>query len=169
MLNIRPAEANDTALILSFVKALAEYEHLQQAAVATEEDLLRDGFPAPGSAPRFRCLIAEWNGTPAGFALYFYTYSTFQGRAGIWLEDLFVKPEFRSRAIGKSLLLEVARIAVREKCGRYSWQVLDWNQPSIEFYQSLGAKLMSEWLTMRVEGEALEKMASLSLAARAHD
>jgi GNAT superfamily N-acetyltransferase len=169
MLTVRPAEASDAALILSFIKALAEYEHLQQAAVATEEDLLRDGFPAAGAAPRFHCLLAEWNGAPAGFALYFYTYSTFQGQAGIWLEDLFVKPEFRGRGIGKSLLLEVARIAARQKCGRYSWQVLDWNKPSIEFYQSLGAKLMSEWLTMRVEGEALEKMASLAKAAPAHD
>jgi GNAT superfamily N-acetyltransferase len=168
MLKIRPAEAKDAALILSFIRALAEYEKLLHAAVATEQDLLRDGFPATGS-PRFRCLIADWNGAPAGFALYFYSYSTFQGRAGIWLEDLFVKPEFRGKGIGKSLLLEVARIAVREKCGRYSWQVLDWNKPSIEFYQSLGAKLMSEWLTMRVEGEALEKLAALSKAAQAHD
>jgi GNAT superfamily N-acetyltransferase len=166
---IRAAEASDAALILSFVRALAKYEKLQHAAVASEQDLLRDGFPAAGSEPRFRCLIAEWNGTPAGFALYFYSYSTFQGRAGIWLEDLFVKPEFRGKGIGKSLLLEVARIAVRENCGRYSWQVLDWNKPSIEFYQSLGAKLMSEWLTMRVEGEALEKLAALAKAAQAHD
>ncbi len=169
MLTIRPAQASDAALILNFIQALAEYERLRHAAVATEQDLLRDGFPAAGSEPRFRCLIAEWNGTPAGFALYFYTYSTFQGRAGIWLEDLFVKPEFRGQGIGKSLLLEVARIAVREKCRRYSWQVLDWNKPSIDFYHSLGAKLMSEWLTMRVEGEALEKMAAQARAAQAHD
>jgi GNAT superfamily N-acetyltransferase len=169
MLKIRPAQAKDAALILSFIKALAEYERLQHAAVANEQDLLRDGFPGPGAEPRFRCLIAEWHGAPAGFALYFYTYSTFQGRAGIWLEDLFVKPEFRGKGIGKALLLEVARIAVRDKCGRYSWQVLDWNKPSIDFYQSLGAKLMSEWLTMRVEGEALEKLAALSQAAQAHD
>ena len=169
MLTIRPAQASDAALILSFIRELAEYEHLAHAAVATEQDLLRDGFPARGGEPRFRCLIAEWEGAPAGFALYFYSYSTFQGRAGIWLEDLFVKPEFRGRGIGKGLLLEVARIAVRERCGRYSWQVLDWTKPSIDFYQSLGAKMMSEWLTMRVEGEALEALASRARAARADD
>ena len=169
MLTIRRAQASDAALILSFIRALAEYEKLEHAAVATEQDLLRDGFPAQGSEPKFRCLIAEWNGAPAGFALYFYSYSTFQGRAGIWLEDLFVKPEFRGRGIGKALLLEIAQIAVRENCGRYSWQVLDWNKPSIDFYHSLGAKLMSEWLTMRVEGEALKKLAALAKAARADD
>jgi GNAT superfamily N-acetyltransferase len=169
MLTIRPAQASDAALILNFIRDLAEYEHLAHAAVASEQDLLRDGFPAQGGTPKFRCLIAEWEGAPAGFALYFYSYSTFQGRAGIWLEDLFVKPEFRGRGIGKGLLLEIARIAVRERCGRYSWQVLDWNKPSIDFYQSLGAKMMSEWLTMRVEGEALEALASSPKAARADD
>ena len=169
MLTIRLAQASDAALILSFIRALAEYEKLAHAAVATEQDLLRDGFPAQGGEPKFRCLIAEWNGEPAGFALYFYSYSTFQGRAGIWLEDLFVKPEFRGRGIGKALLLQLAQIAVREKCGRYSWQVLDWNKPSLDFYHSLGAKLMSEWLTMRVEGEALTNLAALAKAARADD
>lgn len=169
MLTIRRAQASDAALILSFIRALAEYEKLAHAAVATEQDLLRDGFSAQGGEPKFRCLIAEWNGAPAGFALYFYSYSTFQGRSGIWLEDLFVKPEFRGRGIGKALLLHLAQIAVREKCGRYSWQVLDWNKPSLDFYHSLGAKLMSEWLTMRVEGEALTNLAALAQAARADD
>jgi GNAT superfamily N-acetyltransferase len=160
MLNIRPARAGDTALILDFIRALAQYEHLENEVLATEQDLLRDGFPtAPGAQVRFHCLLAEWDGAPAGFALYFYSYSTFQGRAGVWLEDLFVKPEFRGRGIGKALLLEVARIAVREGCGRYSWQVLDWNAPSIDFYRSLGARLMSQWLTMRVDGEVLQQMA----------
>ena len=167
MLNIRRAERNDVGIILSFIRALAEYEHLSGEVVATEQDLLRDGF---GAEPKFRCVIAEWDQTPAGFALYFYNYSTFQGRPGICLEDLFVNPEFRGKGIGKALLLHLAQIAVRENCGRYVWQVLDWNTPSIEFYQSLGAKLMSEWLTMRVEGAALKNMAArVAQAAEAHD
>ena len=157
MLNIRPAERNDVPLILMFIKALAEYEHEPQQAVATEQDLLRDGF---GAAPKFRCVIAEWNGEPAGFALFFYNYSTWQGRPGLFLEDLFVKPEFRGKGIGKALLVHLAQIAVQEKCGRLVWQVLDWNTPSIEFYKSLGARMASEWLTMRVDGPALEKLAS---------
>ncbi len=157
MLNIRRADASDVGLILKFIRALAEYEHLERSVVATERDLLRDGF---GAEPKFRCVIAEWNQAPVGFALYFYNYSTFQGRPGIFLEDLFVSPEFRGKGIGKALLLHLAQLAVGENCGRYVWQVLDWNQPSIEFYQSLGAKLMGEWLTMRVEGAALETMAA---------
>jgi GNAT superfamily N-acetyltransferase len=166
MLNIRPAEASDAALILTFIRALAEYEHLSDAMVATEQDLLRDGF---GAEPKFRCVIAEWNQKPVGFALYFYNYSTFQGRPGIFLEDLFVNPEFRGQGIGKALLLHLAQLAVRENCGRYVWQVLDWNEPSIEFYKSLGAKLMSEWLTMRVEDSALKNMAAKAQTAKAHD
>ncbi len=157
MLNIRRAEANDAALILNFIRALAEYEHLSPSVVATEQDLLRDGF---GREPKFRCVIAEWDQAPVGFALYFYNYSTFQCRPGIFLEDLFVNPEFRGKGIGRALLLHLAQLAVRENCGRYVWQVLDWNTPSIEFYKSLGAKLMSEWLTMRVEDAALENMAA---------
>jgi GNAT superfamily N-acetyltransferase len=166
MLNIRRADASDVGVILKFIRALAEYEHLEQSMVATEQDLLRDGF---GAEPKFRCVIAEWNQAPVGFALYFYNYSTFQGRPGIFLEDLFVNPEFRGKGIGKALLLHLAQLAVGENCGRYVWQVLDWNQPSIEFYQSLGAKLMGEWLTMRVEGAALETMAAQGRAAKAHD
>ena len=158
MLNIRRAERNDVGLILKFIQALADYEHLSgESVVATEQDLLRDGF---GAEPKFRCVIAEWNQAPVGFALYFYNYSTFQGRPGIFLEDLFVNPEFRGKGIGKALLLHLAQLAVGENCGRYVWQVLDWNTPSIEFYQSLGAKLMGEWLTMRVEDAALKNMAA---------
>ncbi len=166
MLNIRRAERNDVGIILKFIQALAGYEHLSGEVVATEQDLLRDGF---GAEPKFRCVIAEWDQTPAGFALYFYNYSTFQGRPGIYLEDLFVDPQFRGKGIGKALLLQLAQIAVRENCGRYVWQVLDWNTPSIEFYQSLGAKMMHEWLTMRVEGAALKNMAGIAQTAKAHD
>ena len=167
MLNIRRAEPNDVGIILKFIQALASYEHLSGEAVATEQDLLRDGF---GAEPKFRCVIAEWDQAPAGFALFFYNYSTFRGRPGIYLEDLFVDPQFRGKGIGKALLLHLAQIAVRENCGRYVWQVLDWNTPSIEFYKSLGAKLMSEWLNMRVEDAALESMAAQGQpAAEAHD
>jgi GNAT superfamily N-acetyltransferase len=155
-LTIRPATAGDVPLILSFIRELAEYERAPEAAVAMPEDLLRDGF---GANPKFRVVLAEWEGQPAGFALFFYNYSTWQGRPGLYLEDLFVRPAFRGRGIGKALLIHLAQIALRENCGRFVWAVLDWNQPSIDFYQSLGAKVMKEWLTMRVEGEALERLA----------
>lgn len=156
MLNIRPATLNDIDLILQFIHDLAEYEREPQAVTATEADIARDGF---GPEPKFRVLIAEWEGRPAGFALYFFNYSTWLGRPGLYLEDLFVRTEFRGNGIGKGLLLHLARIAVKENCGRFQWQVLDWNTPSIEFYESLGAKWMKEWLTMRVEGEALKQLA----------
>jgi len=156
MLNIRPATLNDIDLILQFIHDLAEYEREPQAVTATEADIARDGF---GPEPKFRVVIAEWEGRPAGFALYFFNYSTWLGRPGLYLEDLFVRTEFRGNGIGKGLLLHLARIAVKENCGRFQWQVLEWNTPSIEFYESLGAKWMKEWLTMRVEGEALKQLA----------
>ncbi len=159
MLTIRAATESDIPLILDFIRALAEYEREPQAAVATAEDLRRDGF---ASNPKFRCVIAEWEGRPAGFAFYFYNYSTWQGRPGLYLEDLFVKPEFRGKGIGKALLLYLAKTAVAEGCGRFQWQVLDWNTSAIDFYKSLGAKTLNEWLTMRVEGEALERMAAMA-------
>jgi GNAT superfamily N-acetyltransferase len=159
MLKIRKATREDCGTILEMIRGLAEYEKLSHLMSATEQDLKRDGF---GPTPRFHCLVAHWEGQPAGFALYFYNYSTFKGRAGIYLEDLFVWPRLRGKGIGKALLLEVARIAVDGGCGRYEWHVLDWNQPSIDFYESLGAQRMKEWLPMRVEGEALDKMAALA-------
>jgi GNAT superfamily N-acetyltransferase len=159
MLQIRKAQREDVGTILNLIRGLAEYEHATQAAEATEEDLLRDGF---GDSPIFHCVIAEWDATPVGFALYFYNYSTWKGRPGIFLEDLFVWPEYRGKGIGKALLLHVGRIAVSEKCGRYEWQVLDWNTPSINFYEALGAKRMKEWLPMRVEGTALLELAKKS-------
>jgi GNAT superfamily N-acetyltransferase len=156
MLEIRAARAEDAGTILKLIQGLAEYEHAPEEALATEEDLLRDGF---GGQPKFHCVIAEWDGEPVGFALYFFNYSTWKGRPGIYLEDLFVWPEFRGKGIGKALLLELAKIAVANKCGRYEWQVLDWNTPAIEFYEGLGARRMKEWLPMRVEGEALAQLA----------
>lgn len=157
MLAIRPATAADASIILDLIRALAIYEREPDAVSATEADILRDGF---GAAPKFRCVIAEWEGLPAGFAFWFYNYSTWQGRPGLYLEDLFVRPEFRGKGIGKALLLHLAKVAAEENCGRFEWSVLDWNTPAIEFYELLGAKLHREWLRMRVEGEALKRLAS---------
>jgi GNAT superfamily N-acetyltransferase len=159
MLCIRPAEAEDIPLIVQFIRELAGYEREPDKAVATDEDIRRDGFSAN---PKFRVLIAEWGGKAAGFALFFYNYSTWLGRAGLYLEDLFVRPEFRGKGIGKAMLTRLAKIAVEEGCGRFEWQVLDWNTPALEFYKSLGARVMDEWSTMRVTGEPLKKLASLS-------
>ena len=142
--------------MLEFIRELAKYEREPHAVVATEQDLLRDGF---GEAPRYFSLVAEWDGAAAAFAFYFHTYSTWLGRWGLYLEDLFVRPHFRGKGIGKALLVELARIAVREKCGRVNWQVLDWNTPAIEFYRSLGARMLTEWETFRLAGEALERLA----------
>jgi GNAT superfamily N-acetyltransferase len=159
MLQIRAAQAEDVGTILKLIRGLAEYEHEPQAVEATEQDLLRDGF---GDHPRFHCALAEWDGEPVGFALYFYNYSTWKGRHGIFLDDLFVYPEHRGKGIGKALLLHVARIAAAQNCGRYEWLVLDWNTPAIEFYESLGGKRMKQWLPVRVEGEALQELAKKS-------
>ncbi len=156
MLQIRAAQAKDVGTILQLIRGLAEYEHEPQAVEATEQDLLRDGF---GPHPCFHCALAEWDGEPVGFALYFYNYSTWKGRPGIFLDDLFVYPEHRGKGIGKALLLHVARIAAAQNCGRYEWLVLDWNTPAIEFYESLGGKRMKQWLPVRVEGQALQELA----------
>ena len=157
MLRLRPATPADVPIILELVRALAEYERAPDAVVATEQDFLRHGF---GPTPRFSVLLAEQDGHIAGFALWFFTFSTWVGKPGLWLEDLFVRPELRGRGIGKALMLELARIAVREGCGRFEWNVLDWNQPSIEFYRSLGARELGEWVGCRVEGDALRALAA---------
>ena len=157
MLQIRPATPADIPQILAFIRELAEYEKEPQAAVATEADLLRDGFSEPR---RFHCLIASSAGQPAGFALFFFNYSTWRGHAGVYLEDLFVRPSFRGKGIGKALLASVAAAAVAEGCPRLEWAVLDWNTPAIDFYRSVGAIPMSEWTTMRVSGEALPALAA---------
>jgi len=157
MLNIRPATAQDVPLILEFIRGLAEYEREPDAVTATEADLLRDGF---GSNPKFRVVIADWEGKPAGFAFFFYSYSTWEGHPSLFLEDLFVRPEFRGKGIGKRLMVYLAQLALKENCRRFVWQVLDWNTPSIEFYESLGARVMKEWLTVRVDGDALKRLAN---------
>ena len=164
MLTIRPATPADVPLILEFIRELAEYEREPQAAVATQADLLRDGF---GPEPKFLVDIAEWSGEPAGFGFYFWNYSTWQGKPGLYLEDLFVRPHFRGMGIGKALLVHLAQVAVKNNCGRMVWQVLDWNTPSIDFYKSLGAESMQEWLTMRVTGEALVRLAMEKTSAAA--
>ncbi len=147
----------DVPQILTFIRELALYEREPEAVQATEADLLRDGFSEPR---RFRCLIAEHETTPAGFALFFHNYSTWTGRAGIHLEDLFVRPEHRGLGIGKGLLARVAAIAVAESAPRLEWNVLGWNQPAIDFYHRVGAQMKSEWCGMRISGDALTALAS---------
>jgi GNAT superfamily N-acetyltransferase len=159
MLTIRTATAADTKLILDFIRKLAEYEREPNAVVATEEDLVRDGF---GPEPKFRCLIAEWDSNPAGFAFFFHNYSTWRGRPGLYLEDLFVLPELRGKGIGKALLQSVAQIAVRENYYGIRWMVLEWNEPAVKFYESLGATILGEWETMLLTGDALKKLAGNS-------
>ncbi|HTN61059.1 MAG TPA: GNAT family N-acetyltransferase [Devosia sp.] len=154
---IRPAVAADAAVIVAFILALAEYEKLTHEAKASEADIVRDLF---GADPKVFCEIAEWEGKPVGFALWFYTYSTFQGRHGIWLEDLYVDPALRGKGIGKALLTNLAQRCVREKLGRFEWWVLDWNEPSIQFYKSQGGVMQDEWTKVRVEGEALAELGS---------
>jgi len=149
---IRPAVPGDAALVVQFIAALAEYEKLSHEAKANEADIARDLF---GDNPRVFCEIAEWEGKPVGFTLWFYTYSTFQGRHGLWLEDLYVDPAMRGKGIGKALLVNLARRCVAEGLGRFEWWVLDWNEPSIEFYKSQGGVMRDEWTKVRIDGEAL--------------
>jgi GNAT superfamily N-acetyltransferase len=161
MLSIRPAIPKDVPQILAFIRDLARYEREPDAVHATEADLLRDGF---GAVPRFHCLIAELKQgchyVPAGFALYFHNYSTWRGHTGIHVEDLFVSPEYRGKGIGKAMLTSVAAIAVEEGCHRLQWDVLEWNTSAIGFYEQMGAKMMTEWRTMRVNHEALPGFAA---------
>jgi GNAT superfamily N-acetyltransferase len=162
MLNIRPATPADASLILEFVRELAQYERAPEQVSATEADLLRDGF---GAQPKYRVVIAEWERKPAGFAFFYNNYSTWRGHPGLHLEDLFVRPEFRGKGIGKALLAHVAGIAVRENCYGVRWNVLDWNTPASDFYKSLGATFLNEWLTVRLDGEPLKRLAAESRAA----
>lgn len=154
---IRNADAADIPEILAFIRALAAYEREPDAVTATEADLLRDGF---GPNPYFQCLIAELDGKPAGFAFYFFDYSTWLGKPGIYLEDLFVHPEFRGLGIGKALLKRVAAIALEKGCARLKWEVLDWNTPAIDFYGAMGAEFLDAWRNVRVSGEPLLRLAA---------
>lgn len=151
-LSIRSAREADAGLVLKFIGDLAVYEKLEDQVTATEADLRRDLF---GPNPRVFCEIAEWDGQPAGFALWYYTYSTFLGRHGIWLEDLFVDPALRGKGIGKSLMARLAGRCAEEGLGRLEWWVLNWNTPSIDFYKRLGAVMQDEWTVCRLDGAAL--------------
>ena len=155
-LDIRPARPGDEGLVFSFVGKLAEYEKLAHAVTATKADI---GAALFGEIPRCHCDLAYWEGTPVGFALWFYNFSTFRGKAGIYLADLFVEPELRGKGIGKALLKHLARRCVTEGLPCLQWWVLDWNAPSIAFYESLGAEPQEDWTVYRVSGEALEVLA----------
>ena len=151
----RFAQEKDTALILYFIKELAKYEKMLDDVVATEE-ILKEWIFEKGKA---EVIFALEDGKEVGFALFFHNFSTFLGRSGLYLEDLFVKPEFRGKGYGKALLKKLAQIAVERGCGRFEWSCLDWNKPSIDVYLSLGAQPMEEWTVYRLTGEALAKMA----------
>jgi GNAT superfamily N-acetyltransferase len=162
MLSIRPATRADLPLILSLIKELAEYERDPGAVVATERLLEASLFDAPDQPAVASCVIGDIDDKPQGFALYFFNFSTWLGRPGLYLEDLFVRPAARGEGLGKALLVHLARIAVERGCGRMEWAVLDWNKPAIGFYKSLGAKPMDEWTVYRLTGTALQQ------AARSH-
>jgi len=159
--HIRPSTNRDAGLILGFIRELAEYEKLAHEVTATEQDIQTQLF---GSSPKSECVIAELGGTAIGFALYFHNFSTFVGKPGLYLEDLYVKPAFRGKGYGRRLLSYLAKLAMTRGCGRFEWAVLDWNAPAIRFYQSLGAKMMESWRINRLSGAALQK-----LAAETHD
>lgn len=156
MLTLRLAVPSDAALILDYIRELAEYEREPEAAVATEADIRRYAF---SEHPLVKVTMAEWDGEPAGCAIWFLNFSTWEGKPGIYLEDLFVRPAFRRNGIGKALLKHLAALAVEEGWTRFVWQVLDWNAPAIEFYEALGARVMRPWITCRVEGDAIKRLA----------
>ena len=156
-IHIRSAVAADVPLILGFIRELAEYEKLAHQVVATEADIRNSLF---GTRPAAECLIAELQGKPAGFAIFFHNFSTFLGKPGIYLEDLYVKPELRGKGVGRKLLARLAKLALSRGCGRFEWAVLDWNKPAIRFYRSIGARMLDDWRINRVTGEALEKLAA---------
>lgn len=155
-LNLRAATSEDTALILGFIRDLAKYEQLSSECHATEEQIRATLF---GERPSAECLLAFVDGEAAGFAVFFSNYSTFLARPGLYLEDLFVRPTFRKRGVGRALILHLAKVANQRSCGRMEWTVLDWNEPAIEFYRSLGAQEMEEWRIFRLTGPALAQYA----------
>lgn len=157
LIAIRPATPDDVPLIRQLIVELAEYERMRDAAVATDAALREQLF---GAQPAAEVLLGEVDGQPAGFALFFHNFSTFLGRRGLYLEDLFVRPQFRGAGLGKHLMASLARLALQRGCGRFEWSVLDWNAPSIGFYRSIGAVGMDEWTVQRLEGDALHALAA---------
>ena len=157
LLSIRPATIDDVPLIRALISYLFEYERLADAAVATDDDLRAQLF---GAQPAAEVLIGEVDGEAAGFALFFHNFSTFLGKRGLYLEDLFVRPAHRGSGLGKHLMAALARIAVQRDCGRFEWSVLDWNEPAIGFYRRIGAVGMDEWTVQRLEGDALHALAA---------
>jgi len=155
-ITIRPATPADVPLILDLIKALAEYEKLAHQVTATEARLQAALF---GSQPDAEVVIAFAGDEPAGFALFFHNFSTFLAQRGLYLEDLFVKPEWRGHGVGKRLLVHLAGLALQRSCGRFEWAVLDWNEPAIQFYRRLGAQPLEEWRIFRVTGDALQRLA----------
>lgn len=156
-IEIKAATAKDVPLILMFINELASYEKLSHEVVATEENLKQSLF---GERAYAEVIFAYLDGVPVGFALFFHNFSTFLGKPGIYLEDLYVKPEIRGKGIGQKLLGYLAKLAKERNCGRLEWWVLDWNEPAINFYKRIGAKPMDEWTVFRVTGEALDKLAT---------
>lgn len=154
---IRAAQEADAPLILSFIRELAEYEKLTHEVIACEDDLRRSLF---GARPAAEVIIGDHGGSPVAFALFFHNFSTFLGKPGLYLEDLFVKPEMRGKGIGKAMLAYLAQLALERGCGRFEWSVLDWNEPAIRFYRSIGAVPMDEWTVQRLDGQALESLAA---------
>jgi GNAT superfamily N-acetyltransferase len=159
VLTIRPAAEHDVPVLLSFIKKIAAYEKLSDQVKASEQDLRHSLFGGKSAA---EAVIAYHEGEPVGFAVYFHNFSTFTGRPGLYLEDLYVDEEHRGKGFGKELLLYLARLAKERNCPRFEWSVLDWNEPAIRFYKSLGAVPMSGWTVFRVTGEALERLAARS-------
>lgn len=155
---IRPARPEDAETLVALIRELAVYEKLEHQARATPEDLRRHLF---GPQPRAEALLAEIDDAPVGFALYFHTFSTFRGQPGVYLEDVYVRPERRGAGIGKALLAAIARIAVDRGCGRLEWAVLNWNEPAIRFYRAIGARPLDEWTTYRLDDDALDALARL--------
>lgn len=158
MLKLREATIDDCELIVEYIRELAEFERLSHECAA-DAGLIRKWLF--GETPRAGCVLAEWEGKPAGFAIYFYNFSTFLSRPGIYIEDLFVRPEFRRRGIARALFRHFAQKALAEGCGRLEWWVLDWNEDALRFYASLGAVAMDEWTVQRVTGDALKALADL--------
>jgi GNAT superfamily N-acetyltransferase len=154
---IRFAKPEDAPLVFAFIQGIAEYEKLSHELEATEDDIRR---ALSGDSPRVEVLLADWAGEPAAFALFFHNFSSFVGRRGLYLEDLYVKPEYRGRGLGRRLLLELVRLARERGCGRMEWIALDWNRPAIDFYEQLGARPMNEWVLFRLSAENINRLGS---------